>query len=139
MMWLKALALWFGILVLAVLNGALREIALIPLWGVPAAPIVSGIILSSCILVVAFVGTPWYGSLSQAQSWLIGVLWLFLTLLFEFGFGRFIQQHSWEELLAAYTLSRGDIWPIVLAVTLIAPGLAAKVRASRRTGPAVSH
>jgi hypothetical protein len=128
MIWLKALALWCGILVLAVLNGALREKALLPLWGVPLAPIASGFILSCCILVVAFVGTPWYGGLSQAQSWLIGVYWLLLTLLFEFGFGRFIQQSSWEELLAAYTFRRGNIWPIVLAVTLMASGLAATLR-----------
>jgi hypothetical protein len=128
MIWLKALALWSGILVLAVLNGALREKVLIPAWGVPAAPIASGIILSCCILAVAFVGTPWYKGLAESQFWLIGAFWLLLTLLFEFSFGRFIQQSSWQQLVEAYTFRGGNIWPIVLAVTLTAPWLAARMR-----------
>jgi uncharacterized membrane protein (DUF485 family) len=132
MIWLKALALWSVILVLAVANGALRESVLLPLWGLPAAQIASGAILSGCILAVAFVGTPWYGGLSQTQSWIIGVAWLLLTLLFEFGFGRFVQQSSFAELLEAYTFSGGNIWPIVLVVTFAAPWLAAKLAERRR-------
>jgi hypothetical protein len=128
MMWLKALALWFGILVLAVLNGALREVALIPLWGVPAAPIVSGIILSGCILVVAFLGASWYDGLAASRYWLVGAFWLVLTLIFEFGFGRFVEHASWAELLDAYTFRNGNIWPMVVVATLVSPSLAARLR-----------
>lgn len=131
MAWLKALALWSLILVLAILNGALRETSLLPLWGAPVAPIVSGVILCGCILGVAFVGAPWYGNLSKANIWLIGAFWLLLTLLFEFGFGRVVQQRSWAELLEAYTFSGGNLWPIVLVVAFMAPWLADSVRAAR--------
>ena len=100
---LKALVLWIGILVLAILNGALREKALIPALGTFGALIASGIVLSVCIGLVAFFAAPWYSPLPSSQYWLIGLFWLILTLLFEFSFGRFVQHKDWTELLQAYT------------------------------------
>ena len=126
--WLKALALWLAILILAILNGVLREKALIPTMGSFGALIASGILLSACIFLVAFVGAPWYGRLSSSQWLLIGVFWLLLTLIFEFGFGRFVQHKNWPELFQAYTFEGGNIWPLVLVVTLISPWLAARWR-----------
>ena len=127
-MWLKAFTLWLAILVLAVLNGTLREAALIPALGSAAGLVASGAILSACILLVAWAGAPWYGVMTPRGWWLIGALWLILTLLFEFGFGRLAQHKTWAELLEAYTFKGGNIWPLVLAVTMIAPWCAAKSR-----------
>ena len=126
--WLKALALWFGILVLAVVNGTLREKVLLPTLGNTGGFICSGLILSICIFGVALAATPWYGQLTSNQWLLIGAFWLVLTLIFEFSFGRFVQHKSWAELFQAYTFKGGNIWPLVLLVTFIAPWCAAKVR-----------
>ena len=126
--WLKAFSLWVAVLILAILNGALREKTLIPAMGSFGAFVASGIILSGCIVLVAFVAAPWYGQL-MPSAWLrIGVLWLALTLVFEFGFGRVVGNKTWPELFEAYTFTGGNIWPLVLVVTLIAPWLAAKLR-----------
>jgi len=125
---LKALALWLAILLLAILNGTLREKALIPAMGTFTGLITSGIVLSTCIALVAIFAAPWYGPLPQSRYWLIGLFWLFLTLLFEFSFGRFIQHKDWAQLLQAYTFNGGNIWPVVLAVTLLSPWLAARLR-----------
>ena len=125
---LKALVLWIGILVLAILNGALREKALMPAMGTFGALIASGIVLSVCIGLVAFFAAPWYSPLPSSQYWLIGLFWLILTLLFEFSLGRFVQHKDWTELLQAYTFKGGNIWPVVLAVTLLSPWLAARLR-----------
>jgi hypothetical protein len=57
----------------------------------------------------------------------IGLGWLALTVLFELAFGL-VQHRSWPELLAAYTFSGGNIWPIVLATTALAPVMAARAR-----------
>ena len=125
---LKALVLWMGILVLAMLNGTLREKALIPAMGTFAGLIASGIVLSACIVLVAYLAAPWYGPLGSSQVWLIGLFWLVLTLFFEFGFGRFVQHKDWAQLLQAYTFKGGNLWPVVLAVTLISPWLGARLR-----------
>jgi len=127
-LWLKAFILWFAILVLAMLNGILREIALVPAMGSFGAFIVSGVILSACIFTVAFLAAPWYGRLPSADWLLVGLFWLLLTLAFEFGFGRLLQHKSWVDLFEAYTFKGGNIWPLVLVAILIAPWLMAKWR-----------
>jgi len=126
--WLKALVLWFAILVLAIVNGTLREKVLIPAFGNVAGLITSGSILSACILLVAWGGAPWYGPLTSRQWVRIGCFWLVLTLVFEFSFGLFAQHKRWSELLEAYTFKGGNIWPLVLLATCVAPWVAAKLR-----------
>jgi hypothetical protein len=125
---LKALALWFAILVLAVINGTLREKALVPALGSAPGFVASGALLAACVFLVAWAGAPWYGPLTSRHWWLIGAFWLLLTLVFEFGFGRLAQHKSWAELLEAYGFKEGNIWPLVLLATLVAPWLAARVR-----------
>ncbi len=126
--WLKTTVLWLAILVLAILNGMLREKALIPAFGSFVAFIASGAILSLCIFLVAFSAVPWYGPLAIRHWLIVGLFWLLLTLAFEFSFGLFVQNKTWAELFDAYTFRGGNIWPIVLAVTFISPWLAAKIR-----------
>lgn len=126
--YLKAAALWSAILVLAILNGILREKMLVPALGGVAGFIASGIILSVCIFFVAFAAVPWYGQLTSRRWLSVGLLWLLLTLVFEFSFGWFVQHKTWPELLDAYTFQGGNIWPIDLATTFVSPWLAAKVR-----------
>jgi hypothetical protein len=125
---LKALTLWGVILVLAIINGTVREKALIPAMGELGGLVASGAILSACVFLLAFFSAGWFGAAGAAQFWLIGVLWLVLTLIFEFGFGRLVQHKGWSELLQAYTFKGGNIWPIVLAVTLVSPWLTARLR-----------
>lgn len=120
--------LWFVILLLAVANGTLREKALIPVFGSAIGLIASGTILSLCIVAIAWAGAPWYGPLEPRQWVLVGIFWVVLTLGFEFGFGRLAQHKSWNDLLEAYTFKGGNIWPLVVVVTGVAPWLAGKMR-----------
>lgn len=127
-LWLKALVLWCGILVLAFANGALRTAVLIPSFGSTAGLVSSGLILCACIFGVAWFAAPWYGRQTSTRWLLIGAFWLVLTLIFEFGVGRLIEHKSWAELLEAYTFKGGNIWPLVLVAAFIAPWCAAKAR-----------
>lgn len=126
--WLKATTLWLAILVLAILNGGFREMALIPALGNFTGMIVSGVILSACIFIVALAAAPWIGPLAPRQWLSVGLFWLLLTVVFEFGLGRFVQHKPWRELLDAYRFQGGNIWPIVLLVILLSPWLAARLR-----------
>ena len=124
---LKALVIWASILVLAVANGALRESVLISGVGAPAALVLSGLLLSTLIIGVAYFSLPWLQISRPVQLWAVGLVWLALTLVFEFSFGLW-QGKSWPELLEAYTFKDGNIWPIVLATTALAPYIAARLR-----------
>lgn len=121
---LKPIAVWALILPLAILNGAFREAVLLPGLGNPWAQMLSGLLLSACIIAVAAVFVPRIVRGGTPQPHLIGILWLALTLVFEFGFGRLVAGRSWTELFAAYTFADGNIWPLVLVVTTFAPSLA---------------
>lgn len=130
MSWLRIVAVWALILVGAIANGALREAVLVPLWGRPTALVASGLLLSAVVLAVAIVLARWMRlpSRPSAATVAAGVLWLGLTLAFEFGFGRGVQGRSWSELLQAYSFEGGNLWPLVLLITLAAPSVAAWVR-----------
>lgn len=134
---LKALLIWLVLCVVAFVNGGLREALLLPLLGKPVAFLLSGALLSLCIVAVAALWVPRLGLLGTGQSLGVGLLWLLLTLAFEFGFGRFVQGKSWSQLLEAYTFRDGNIWPVVLAVTFLAPLVA--VRFHQRATPASVH
>ena len=125
MLYLRAALVWVLILVLAIVNGGFRESVLVPRFGIHAGQLISGLLLIGCILVVSYLLVPRLGARSRGQLLGIGVLWLALTLVFEFGFGL-VQGESWSELFAAYTFRDGNIWPVVLAITLVAPVLAGR-------------
>ncbi len=58
---------------------------------------------------------------STEQAITIGLLWLGLTVLFEFLFGHYVAGHSWSKLLHDYNILKGRIWIIVLIWVTIAP------------------
>ena len=117
---LKAWVVWFGILLLAVINGGLREGVLIHTLSQPVAYVISGVLLSVMVFVVTWLLLPWIGIRDSNGLILLGLMWLLLTLAFEFTFG-YIQNKSVAEMLQAYTFNNGNIWPIVLLVTLVSP------------------
>ena len=124
---LKALSIWFAILLLAILNGLLREAVLVPLLGPVAGLVASGLLLSALILLVAYLTLPWLGVRGAGPLVAVGLGWLALTLVFEFCFGLW-QGKPWSVILAAYTFEGGNLWPLVLAVTTVAPYIAGWLR-----------
>lgn len=130
---LKALAVWAGILVLAIANGVLRESVLVPAFGTTAAFLLSGLLLSALIVGVACLSLPWLKPGRPLQVWFVGLGWLSLTLAFEVSLGLW-QGQSWPELLEAYTFKDGNIWPVVLVTTALAPTIAGRLRRRALTG-----
>ena len=127
MLLLRSVVVWLLILVLAVLNGGFREAVLLPNIGRQGAFVLSGILLSLCIVIVAVIFAGWLRLKELSRCLFVGFFWLCLTLSFEFGFGFFVQKRSWTGILEAYTFKDGNIWPLVLVVTFVAPLLAARL------------
>lgn len=123
---LRAFTLWLVILMLAVANGALREAVLIPKLGSAPGLVLSGVLLSALVLLVAYLGLPWLRAQGTALI-AIGLGWLAATLIFEFSFGL-LQGKSLDEILAAYTFKGGNIWSAVLVIVAAAPWVAGKLR-----------
>jgi hypothetical protein len=117
----RALAVWCLLLVLAVLNGGVRDTWLSPPLGDAIGRAVSSILLSLVILFATWLTIGWIGPTTAGQAMAVGALWVGLTLAFEFGVGHYGFGTSWDELFADYDLLRGRIWILVLLTTLVAP------------------
>jgi hypothetical protein len=125
---LRALDVWVILLVLAIANGTFRAAVLIPRVGERAGHIISTVLLSILILTTAWLTIGWIHPATFYAAVLIGIVWLGLTVLFEFGAGHFVFHQPWERLIADYDLTKGRIWVLVLIVTVKAPALAAWAR-----------
>lgn len=120
---IRAGAIWLLILVMAFVNGAARELFLIPRLGRAPGLFLSGIVLSTVIFVLTVAGMRWIRPRSRADAWRVGGFWLAATLVFEFGLG-WAQQKSIDEMLGAYSFQDGNTWPLVVFTVMTAPRLA---------------
>ncbi|MDR0767585.1 MAG: hypothetical protein LBE57_03990 [Methanosarcinales archaeon] len=128
----KSILIWFLIIPLAFLNGALRETFLIPWIGESGAELVSAITLCSLILIISFVFIPRIGKGEKAAKekktyWKIGVLWIALTIIFE-TILVLVMGYSFSEVLKTYDITAGNLWLLVVLFMGAAPWLAAKMR-----------
>jgi hypothetical protein len=125
---LRALVVWFGLVVLAVLNGVTRNSLITPRLGEQWGHVISTVILSVLIFAVAWGSNPWINPGTVRGAAAVGVFWVFLTVMFEFLAGHYVFGHPWRKLFADYNLARGRVWIFVLLATLLAPVWADRVR-----------
>jgi hypothetical protein len=124
----RALVIWVLMLALASVNGAVRELLLIPMIGDVAGRAVSSLTLSGLVLLLAYLTIPWIHPRSGRETWVVGGLWVALTLAFEFLAGHFLFGNAWSQLLEDYNVLRGRIWILVLITTALAPFACARIR-----------
>jgi hypothetical protein len=60
----------------------------------------------------------------------IGLIWLGMTVVFEFGFGHFVMGHPWKKLFNDYNILEGRVWALVLIWITIAPLVFTKLRSN---------
>ena len=120
----RAGAIWLGIMLTAILNGAMRDMVLTPRVGDLGARALSCLTLSAVVLLVAWVSLHWIGPASLVDAWRIGAMWLAMTLAFEFGAGHYLFGTPWAALLADYNILAGRLWVLVLLTTVTAPAVA---------------
>nr|BDD47826.1 hypothetical protein 13 [Gammaproteobacteria bacterium] len=128
----RAALIWLLIALLAIANGALRDNVLSPLIGREAALPLSGVILSLIVLLVTYFSRNYLRIRDRATAWLIGVQWVGMTLIFEFNFGHYVAGKSWAELMQTFNLFEGDLFLLVLLVSLTAPNLVLAYREKRQ-------
>ena len=115
------LAAWLGMLVLAVLNGAVREALLTPALGDTV-----GRQLSTLLLLALFAGWFWFlyrrWPLSSArQAWTVGILWLAMALALEAFMSWVLGGKPWSAVFEDYDVLAGRIWILVPLWTLVGP------------------
>ena len=127
MIWWRALVVWLVIMTAETVHGVLRQLLLVPLVGdLPARQIGVGV-GSLIVLGVALAFAPWLAARTLRQQLAVGLLWVALTVAFEYALGTLLGL-STERMLADYDLAAGGLMGLGLLVMLISPALAARLR-----------
>ncbi len=116
------LSLWILLLVVAVINGSIRETYVAPRFGRGIAQVYGVAVLSAVVWLAAM----YFARATRGRRWrawagIAGALWVGMTMAFEFCFGHYVAGTPWRELLRAYYLWDGQLWPLVLLSEAIAP------------------
>ncbi|MBT8089158.1 MAG: hypothetical protein KJO01_03025 [Gammaproteobacteria bacterium] len=120
-MLVKYLLVWLVLAVVATANGIIRQITYGKIVSDLTAHQISTITAILATGGVAWMANQFWSIESSAQAWAIGLLWLILTVIFEFGFGHYVVGHPWQKLFADYKIFDGRVWSLFLIWVLIIP------------------
>jgi hypothetical protein len=121
-MWKYVLA-WIPMVVIAIANGAVREGWYGKRLGELRAHQVSTLSAMLLFGVYIWVLIRLWRPESGGQALTIGLIWLGLTLAFEFLFGHFVAGHPWTRLIHDYNLLAGRVWVAIPIWVTVAPYL----------------
>jgi len=120
---LKYTIAWLPMVCIAIMNGTIRELSYGKFLSELRAHQVSSVSVILLLgLYVWFLTRRWrLQSQSQTQAIAIGLIWLCLTIAFEFLFGHYVVNHSWERPTLDYNVFEGRLWMFVLVWIATAP------------------
>ena len=117
----KSLIFWLPMVVLGMANGFFRGLVLNRYFDETAARQLStGTLIILLTVYVYFI----YGRLaisSGRQALAVGVLWAFLTFLFETLLGYFVSGLSIPQIMGEYNIFEGKLWLLVLLTLAFLP------------------
>lgn len=121
-MGIKHILLWLPMIAIAFANATLRELIFVKKYNEIRAHQLSTITLTIlCSIYIWFVFQRLKVQ-NPKQAVLIGIMWVLLTVTFEFLLGRSTNK-SWEYLFRDYNLFAGRIWLVFLFCLLVLPYL----------------
>jgi hypothetical protein len=129
--YLLSLAVWLGLLVIAVLNGAVRELVLLPLLGPIALPLSGLTAMAAFAIAIALFVRASRPPVAVAAR--IGALWLVLTLAAETAMTLAAGRAAGEVVaaLGPSALAQGNLLLPLVLVTTLAPVAFARLLAPR--------
>jgi uncharacterized membrane protein YgdD (TMEM256/DUF423 family) len=117
-----AIVLWVIVAVVAVANGYFGNTVVAGQLGDYGAHVYKTVVVILAVFLMAWIyarqtrGAEWAG-----EALAVGILWLGLTIVFEFVFGHYVLHNPWETLIADYRIWKGRLWSLVLLSELFAP------------------
>ena len=134
----RAFAIWLLIMFAESIHGTLRQLFLAPVVGDFPARRIAFFVGMILIFLITYFFIRWIRAETIGSLFAVGLLWAFLTLLFEFGLGFLVLGYSRERMLEDYDISRGGLMGFGIVFMILAPVLAAKLRRIKQTQKAVS-
>lgn len=127
-MYWKYFASWAPGVPIAILNGLLRELWYKEFLGELSAHQLSALSFILLFGLYVWFVLPWIALPSSGAAWTLGLVWLAITVAFEFLFGHYVMGHPWERLVHDYNLLAGRVWVLVLVWIVLAPTAFYRIR-----------
>ena len=112
---------WFGLVVLGLLNATMRQVVYARYVSELAGHQISTLTLAVLVGLYAWALSGFLKLSSPTEAIGVGLLWMVLTVIFEFALGRFVVGDSWGELLNNYNVLEGRVWGLFVLWVGIAP------------------
>jgi hypothetical protein len=118
---LRYVLAWFALLVVAVANGALRQFTFGRRMSELRAHQLSTLTGSVLVGIVVWAVIRAWPPSSSGQALLVGLIWLVLTVAFEFFMGLVLARRPLSQVLHDYNLAAGRVWVLFLIWLTLAP------------------
>ncbi len=118
---------WFLFMASAIINAGIRNGVFEPIASEQTAHQISTLVFMTIILFITYLVLRFSKiELSTKDAFLMGFVWLVLTICFEFIAGHYIFGNSWVHLIADYNILKGRIWSFVLVTIFFSPYLTSR-------------
>lgn len=124
----RSLTIWLVLIAAEIGHGVVRAVALVPAVGEFRASQIGVFSGSAIILLIAWLFIRWIGATRQSELFIVGLVWLVLTVAFELLFGRLVFGIPWQRIAADYNLWQGGLMPIGLLILFFSPMIAARMK-----------
>jgi hypothetical protein len=124
----KWMAAWLGATTLGLANAGVRELGYADRVGELAAHQISTATLLAALTYYMWLLDQRWPVPTTRTALAIGGGWAALTVLFEFGLGRYVLGSPWPDLLANYNLAAGRIWVLVPVWMGVGPATLQRLR-----------
>ena len=122
---------WLPLVVIAFVNGTIRQIGFQKALGdLHAHQLSTAIGITVFGIYIYWLIRRWKLE-SQSEAIKIGLLWMVLTIAFEFALGRLVLDREWSVLLHDCNLFEGRVWVLVILWVAIAPVLFYRITKKR--------
>ncbi|MBI5642149.1 MAG: hypothetical protein HY954_01590 [Deltaproteobacteria bacterium] len=117
-----AFLFWFVMVVIAIINGVFSEFVVSKALGDYG----SHLYRTFFAIAVIFIASRIYLKVGYPGGYFTpaiytGILWVCLSLTFEFGFGHYVFKMPLEKIILEYRIQEGRLWSLVIASEFLAP------------------
>ena len=113
--------IWIPMVLIAIANGAARDLWYGKHFAVPFAHQLSTLTALLLFSLYIWAVLRIFPLQSSRHAVAIGLMWLGLTIAFEFVFGHYVAGLSWSRLLSDYNVLAGRLWLLIPLWLAIAP------------------
>ncbi len=125
---IKAFIIWLLIILAESVHGTIRQLFFAPIFGDFPARRIAVVTAMILIFIITYFSIRWINVPSTTSLLVIGSMWIILTVLFEFGLGIYVFEHTWQRMFEDYDILRGGLMGFGLLFMFFAPLLAEKLR-----------